>query len=307
MKAKRVRATLILAGLILAFGLLALPRVSLGALISMNTQNEELGKVLKKLSEASGWDVRLVAGLETPVSVNFKNKTLDEAIGTILQHAGILSHSIVRYADKKEIIIHIFDKGTTDLGPNDKKTASGTQPAGQSEDQGITLREVLISQRAKPETNPLDEVVIPPDEEHPNGITLRELKDTERSKPETDPMDEIVIPPDDDNPNGITLRDVQEAQKNRSEGSLDDVVIPADKDNPNGITLSDVRLADRARTSAGQDMDEIVIPGDDANQPGITLRDVLAAKGAVPSQTDMDQIVIPPDGAAADTTHSVVE
>ena len=277
MIAKRTWVTLMTAGLILAFVLSVFPGTSHAAMISMTTHNEELGKVLKELSDSSGWVINIGSDEELPVSVDFKNKTLDEAITSILQNAGIVSHSIVKYSKQKEIVIHVFDKSMTDAQATGNRVVPGTSGQGEATEQGITLREVLLSQMGKPETDPLDDVVIPPDEEHPNGMTLREFREAEKNRPEVS-LDDVVIPPDEEHPNGMTLREVQEAEKNRPAISLDDVVIPPDEEHPNGITLREVKEAERARASAGKDLDEIVIPGVDENDPGITLREVLAAK-----------------------------
>lgn len=96
---------------------------SSGAGISVKAENETLTNVLKKISQASGYEIEFdPAWGDHPVNINFTNESLEDALNRVLSN---LNHALIWNDSEKKI--SIFINGSVSAG-----RSSSSRPVGSS-------------------------------------------------------------------------------------------------------------------------------------------------------------------------------
>jgi len=200
-----VLSLLFLAGLItISFGAIPCQASVKGSeppVFSLNVKDQPLGKILKKISKATGYKITVnKEWTDFPVTASLRNVTVHEGLRRIL---GTLNHSIISNDKEKTISVVITEKGIQkktkwvvsvqkEIDPKDMEVIPPENPG----EKGITARDLKEMESNQEKVVPLDMEVIPPENPGEKGITARELKQNEANQKQVDPLDMEVIPPE---------------------------------------------------------------------------------------------------------------
>lgn len=258
-------------------------KVSESPPISLEINNLPLKEFFKEISNQTGNQIIFDFDEQSEnarITVKWDNQSLVQGLREIVKKTGVKNFVIVTDTENRTLKVFNFDRG---LSPQ-------TLPLINSDGTGLTLQELMaLHERQKQEmkmteNNP-DEIVIPPEGDHP-GLTRRELQALhERQKKEielsaNDP-DAIAIPASDDHPalSNRQLQALHEQQKNtieNMENNLDEVVIPPEGDHPRVTRRQLQALHEQQKNEielSANDPDAIAVPASD-DHPALTRQEL---------------------------------
>jgi hypothetical protein len=171
-------------------------------LLSLDSQGEPLGEVLKKISDQTGYRITVNPDwVDLPVNGSFKNLHVDQGLRKILAN---LNHAILFNDTDQRISIVIksfiykdeFPIGMTENTVNDSPTSA--------------LKKAKTPQSNS--INPADIQVVPPAGPGESPITLREMQTEEAQRVKILPKDIEVIPPPELGGKGVSLIEINAQQ-----------------------------------------------------------------------------------------------
>ena len=255
-------------------------------LISYTFKDKPIKDVLKKISEATGYNVTVnEEWAELSVTANLKNLSIDESLKEVLRNS---NNIVITNEKEKYISIIIY---SADQPPKDQEGVNGhmEEPINPSDmevippavpgEKGITQSELDSILAMQKEVDPLDVEVIPPTVLGQRGITQRELNALIERENKLDPLDIEVIPPAVPGEVGITQRELNSLKAPENNVDILDVeVIPPTVPGQRGITQRELN-AIIARENKVNPEDLEVIPPSVPGGRGVTLRELKAMKG----------------------------
>ena len=212
---------------------------------SLNIKDEPLKNVIKKISEATGYQITIDdKWSDLLITASLRDVSIYESMKRIFKH---LNHVIIVNDKEKKLSVIIYDsikpnKSPKKIDPLDIEVIPPQKPG----ERGITQRELNAMMAQKAKVDPLDIEVIPPQKPGERGITQRELNAMMAQKTKVDPLDIEVIPPRNPGEPGVTQRELNAimAQKAKTD-PLDVEVIPPQKPGERGITQRELNALKR--------------------------------------------------------------
>ncbi|KUG30045.1 hypothetical protein ASZ90_000057 [hydrocarbon metagenome] len=243
-------------------------------LVTIDAKGLAVADILKKIHEQTGFTVVIDDKfLATPLTLRLSRLDAEAAARRLAQKLALNNYALMVDAPGK--IITLRPVGAP---PPGKKTGLGEDAA--SLPAGLTDEEAL-AKNPEASVDPMDDVVIPPDEEGGKGMTRREYEAAMAAYQNADPMDDVVIPPDEEGGKGMTRREYEAAMAAAQNADpMDDVVIPPDEEGGTGMTRREYEAAMAAANQNADPMDDVVIPPDEEGGTGMTRREYEAAMAA---------------------------
>jgi hypothetical protein len=182
-------------------------------LLSIDTQGELLGEVLKKISKDTGYRISIDSGWAgLPVSASFKNLPVEQGLRRILAK---LNHAIV-FNDAERRISIVVKSSSSD----EEISAEGM---GTSVDDGPPGARQSDKRPSKDIRDPGDIQIIPPNGPAETGVTRKQLEENETRLTKVDSGSIEVTPPSKQGEKGITLREIRAQQNHPSRAGMMDM------------------------------------------------------------------------------------
>ncbi|NDY57609.1 hypothetical protein G3N56_12795 [Desulfovibrio sulfodismutans] len=252
-------------------------------LVTIDAKTMRLADILKKIHEQTGFTVVIDEKyLDTPLTLRISRLDAEAAARRLAQKLSLNNYALMMDAPHKTITLRPVGAPPPAKKPGLGEDA-GNPPTGLAD-------EDALAKGPEASVDPMDEMVIPPDEEG-KGMTRREYEAAMAAASQNvDPMDEMVIPPDEEGGKGMTRREYEAAvaAANQNIDPMDVEVIPPDGEGGKGMTKREFEAAVASANQNTDSMEEMVIPPDGEGGKGMTRREFEAARAAA-SQAPAEQ------------------
>ncbi|MDQ7832344.1 MAG: hypothetical protein RDU30_11460 [Desulfovibrionaceae bacterium] len=221
--------------------------------VTLSASNMRLAEILDKIREQTGFTLVVdEKHLDTRLTLKLSRVDVETAARRLARKLSLDNYALVMDAPGKTITLRAV--GALAQQPKQSQPAAPPdQP--QTDGQPQYLDDEALAKLPVPDTDPMDEEILPPGPGEERGMTRREFEAARAAaNPPIDPMDEEILPPGPGEERGMTRREFEAAKAaaNPEGDPMDEEVLPPSEEGGRGVTRREFEAARDASPAAGE-------------------------------------------------------